>query len=436
MKRILVLSLILALLIPLYVVPASASELEISYVELLDIGYWYIDGEFSTSFELPAGKYGVISTLNRVGDVFIYYVSTSGASVVVNGVSLSPEPVSGNVYMVRYTGNTNALRISSGSEIQLVSVRAYLLGTGYKMIPFDFSGTVEGVTVTQTAVNSVYETFESLSHSYGTFKITIPGDIVRPLDFVSFDVLLESLQVTGISVVCGGVELPFSTGSFTYNGEQLNTPHFPAQVLIPFTIDTSSCRSSDVVITIRAGALSVLTEFVCTVTVSNSRGVSVVDGVDSTNSLLANIWNGIKTHTAAMMQGFDEVFTNIFAFKDSVVQWFGNIQNEIIDTRQSILNFLAELFSGEDGPQAGDFNGDLDQQATEFQEMEDVMASAPTVNIDNVEDLLEEGNLYVGNSSVVYTAAIANILNTDVLTPIFVFCGFMAMLGYLLYGKA
>lgn len=172
--------------------------------------------------------------------------------------------------------------------------------------------------------------------------------------------------------------------------------------------------------------ISKLTELNSLVTVVSSR---VKDGFDNLNT-----W--ILDQTTALMQGFRELYLNIIDHKNVMVDWFTEVRDEIVDTRQSILNYLAELFSGEDAGDPDDFNSDVDQQETEFQEMVDTMETAPTVNVDDINSALGNLNpLKDSQTDAFYMAIISQMISLEFLAPIYFLLGLLCLLGYLLYGK-
>lgn len=147
----------------------------------------------------------------------------------------------------------------------------------------------------------------------------------------------------------------------------------------------------------------------------------------------SNLETWFNNQTQAFMQGFSEVYDHFIDLKTRLGDWFTNVTSEIKTTRESILNYLSELFTGEDGPNPDGFNESMDGQETQFDEMVDIMETSPTIDLDQIEDVFQDD--YTDQMDTNYLSLLGQMMQMElVLTPLLISI-LCAMLGYILYGK-
>lgn len=437
LKRIIALFLVCVLAVPIFTVSASATAndaYEVPYVDLFDIGYWLVDGEASTNFNLLAGQTGTFDTTVWITTVELIYASSS-PSVTLNGSTYTGTVTEASgVYSLKASISTKSgLTIGTSSGLSLMACKARLKGTAYSHPIFDVVTKIGSISHSASDQTDYLFTHEDTVAQPVEIKLTFQGSDLYASSFLDLDITTSEFQLTGIKVVNGTRALPYTTNSAVYeisgpDLEQDSTDVFFDNSL-KLSVDTSSgfISAYNLYITLY-GVLIAESDgnAMFNLRVNNVAACPDLSAPNPHTSLLAKVWNSVKS-------GFHNVTSAISSLIQESVAWFSNIKDEIVITRQDLINFLAEMFSGEDGPSPDGFNESMDGQETQFNDMVDTMETAPTIDLDGIEDVFQgdpttdmDGN---------YLSLLAQFMSLEVvLTPltIAILC---SMLGYILYGK-
>lgn len=440
MKRVIALFLVCILAIPILTVSASATAndaYEVPYVDLFDMGYWLVDGEATTNFNLAAGQTGTFDTTVWITTVEIAYASSS-AAITINGKSYTgTETAASGVYAVKASISTKTgLTIGTDSGLSLLTCKARLKGTAYTHPTFDVVTEVGSTTDSATGQSDYLFNMDTTTAYDVEVNITFKGSDLQSTSFLDLDIRTSEFKLTGIKVVNGTRALPYTTNSLVYEMDGTGLTYDSADDFffsnMKLSIDTSSAFISayDLYITLY-GVLIAENDgnAMFNLRINNVAACPDLSAPNAQNGLLTKIWNSIKT-------GFTNVTSAISSLLNESVGWFSDIYDNITITRETIVNFLAEMFSGEDAGDPDDFNSDVDQQETQFQEMVDTMETAPTVDVDEVGGMIGSiEDIQNSQTNSFYMGIISGLIELEIFQPIYLFTGLLCILGYLLYGK-
>lgn len=400
---------VISLLLGCMILPASASEFnnEFSWIDVLDYdtinaqgnSIYFEDSYYRTYLEFPYGNY-------YFADVLLSLDSSVSEVIISNGLEefiLTPVRI----------GSSNLYRaFGSVGGAYFRGVELILNGSGHCTVEsFKLSNSsVQGYTISGNILTSKFNGISSL----GAITTSVL-DLITPkvasyeheitivnwnqYDFIDVTFCVDAYSIDSINCTLGGIYLPveYLSVSSSSNVENSKPPdgiafYPPSQKLITLRIDL--------------------------------RGLNRSLNESPTITIIGSYYTGILS---------TYIFSGAFGYVESSVidpdtSWLGKIYNNI----SKLIDTLRELYvPNQNIPD--DFNDSVSTQATEFEEMIDIMDSVTRPDLEDVDPDIS-GMVNPGDVTLL-TSGIKSILELESIRVFFLLSLTLCLVAYILYGK-
>lgn len=411
-KRIIALFLVCIFSIPILSVPVSASDLP--YVELLDMGYWILDGSESSSFTLVGGSIGRFDFDQTMKKVQIVY--NGSAELYVNGQVYTGTSLGGSLYRVEQEGLFNELVLQCASgKIDLYSVRAIPSDIAY--VPIKFSAAYNGPAGSETA-SGVYQ-FDAMiipdvSFTGGAFSLSVyPADF-SGLEYIDIYLTFIRWEVASLAVTQGDHAIDYDILSLNNHGDLSN------DFILRINVNEGIIDGEPITLNMQGGSGTLFG-----VNVHAIYGLPPVAQPDGVVGIIVRVLDAIKTNFVTLI--------------NNLGQWFNSVTTSLFNNFESLKEYLYTQFDrlmyGVSGQQtsADEFNDNVSTQETQFDEYEDVLSTSPTFSEDDVGSLIYA--VANQNREPDFFALWSRILMFETVSYPVLFSIAFALIGYLLFGR-
>lgn len=428
MKRVLSFLLIL-LLIPCIAVSVSATEKEgyANFVDLMGMGYATIDGVVDTDFRFTGSGSNVVTfpvdVIGGMGVVeFVIWTPDTAVGITSkNGVEFSKYSMGDeNLYFFyadigKSSIETFTFTNSSGKQIYIVSARTRMTSDLIYDLTYDLTWrlgsyhTIDETDVTSTTISlDVEDYFDTSSYTtYVSGRIALDTLDCKGLDYVDVTLFTCGMSATSIVALTGNnIYLPTEISFYQSADPAVERDRYSIHV------DISNKQINDWVYIYYYG-----------VTTSSSASFRwevprVVGGV-----------------TQPEVSGEVGILVKIWALLTEKLP----ILNTISENISSIGEQLGSLVDGDSG-KADEIVQDTPPLETEFDEMEDILATAPTIDQDGFDDVVtgvngKFQNIYTDENGTVLFGAMGTIANGNIFSQIIPTAAMLGVLSFALFGR-
>lgn len=434
-KRIISLFLACIMAIPIVAFPAAADELS-TYVDLKGQGYIIVDGNIDTDFTFTAddsveisfpvqftGSAGEVEflvecsrqltfthkdtstvlTVADLGDNLWLYRGSVGTSlseefvisdvdsceITIQWARYYPDFVRSNNAKYKFYMDTAGGTTASETLYTNVNVTRNATDIGAEFVAgsngetYDVAGYFSDIYITLTYTPDQLQGYDRLSIYFSTKDWSLEN-VAAEYSNNPLDVSLSGFAVEAGEFVFNGTEWTYGNSQYCLEID-LTKIDFNATSNLVVYINGHMCLPS----TQNEGPfLSHQFRF----RVTCSQVMLLVDPVEPEVSLLVKIWQSLENMTASLLRLFED-------------------NEEIID----------------------DFRDEQSKDETKVDEFIDVIETTPTVNLDDVDELVKPlDELEIDTN---FTTVLAGTLDGDFGTYLILFPVILAVIGYILYGK-
>lgn len=445
MKRIISLCCVALIFVFSLAAPASATETEAVFTDLLDFGY--VNNLTSNFYTFNAGTTSVFYNLpsySNVRYIDILFRSSGGApsqlQAVVGNVTVTLTLVSLGDALYRAYG-----RLTSGSDSK-VTVNYTCSATNYvEFLKFDVSSyPIEPFVIdSYCQISSV--AYENLIHYVPTdsinyrlfdatnmeaydsaFTLTLYVDDWQKYDYIDFSLLCAVQSITSIGAFCGDNIIPVDYNT-TENSSYI-LPDFQIYARIDLTgIDRTTSDTPCLRITGQwspgwVNTISMLgtNAFICT-------GENVPERVWylTLKSIIQNGFNNMSTWFTNQTSAIQTQFTQL---KTSISSNFTNLNTWIKNQTTSIVNAI----NGDTAP--GDqFQDEVQEELDELDQAQAVMDSVTKPAIEDIDVSVDQ---YVSQADIeVLATPMAVFFEGEIFSKVIIMSILLATVSYTLYGK-
>lgn len=414
MKRIIALFLVCILAVPILAVPASAAEHP--YFELLDYGYWILDGSESSTFSLSGGSIGRFDFEQTMQKVQIVYNGSS--EIYVNGQVYTGTSMGGSLYYVEQTGLFNELVLQCANGIiDLCSVRA--IPSNFQYIPVKFDAFYNGVAGNKSE-SGVY-TFDAmlipeLQSDGGAFSLSIQPDDYTGLEYIDINISFIRWEVASLAVTQGEHGIDCEILSHNNFGDYNNT------YIIRINANEAISDGENIVLKMTGGAGSLFG-----VNVHGVYGLPPVSEPNGVVSIIVRLIDTIRVNFSVLTNNIAEF---ISAQTSAISGFFTNLTSNLSGWFNQLIN----------GPDYADDSSDalgsmVEEQLGQYEENEQIIATAPTINPDDYDVIFDFGAEISDGFTSDYTGILSRILEIEYIGYLIVMPIIFGFVGYVLHGK-
>lgn len=395
MKRLISFFLVF-LLLPCMVFPVSATETK-NYVDLMEQGYCYVEGNVNSDFTFISSGHDQIEfpvdAIGGMGDVEIVIQCASDVNIKSFSNATLSKSALGIPNTIWYTrdldGETNEIfqfLSTKGSEITIISAKAYYPGSLSVALPYDSIFRIGSFREELTGVNSLSYHFDAEDFL----------DSSQYTTYVSERLAFDVRDIAGLD----SIDLTIYTNDMAFNSI---SAYSASNVFIP--VSYSMYESSDPA-------------------VERNR---VVIHMDISN-VPYNEWVYLYVY------GVTTTSSNSFRFE--IPQVMGYIARPgtsgEVGLLQKIWIAIEKFFVG-DGDRTDQFGDQMRPIESEADEMGDVLETSPTINIEDIEDQFDDVVEFEPDSGLM--DVFGSILTNETFSVVFFMGITFALLGYILFGK-
>lgn len=169
---------------------------------------------------------------------------------------------------------------------------------------------------------------------------------------------------------------------------------------------------------------------------------SVFDDIQTDVSRLESYVYQIYLYTLRIPDIIVSGFANVADWFSSVVDWLirlkdsvGSILVSVEDFHYDFVTFIQSFFRG-DSSEADNLEEDIDVVETQADELLDVLATSPSIDVEALENFYGSGDIVEGTGDPEYFTSLFSILGSNYLYLLVILSFALAIPGYLLYGKS
>lgn len=128
-----------------------------------------------------------------------------------------------------------------------------------------------------------------------------------------------------------------------------------------------------------------------------------------------------------------EPVSPLYAFLGSVRSWLNDIYDSISSVGSSIVERLDALLEREDTSQSDDFQDDLASQATEMENIDEILDSVTKPSLDDIDTSVDD--IVSGADVTRYTGILRLLLSNSIISSICLMSLTFAFISYVIFGK-